>query len=72
MDTWLVACISTPKERKIYQVNKILIKYFNIKLDFVYIYMLTKTIQCGGRNCLYKKFSTETVAMVRRYSFSRM
>ena len=51
MDTWLAAFISTSKGREIYQVKKILIEYFNIKLEFVYIYMFTKTIKWGGRNC---------------------
>ena len=57
MDTWLGDYISTSKGREIYQVKKILIEYFNIKLDFVYIYMFTKTIKWGGRNCYYNKIS---------------
>ena len=51
METWLKSFISTSKGREIYQVKKILTEYFNINLDLVYIYMVTKTIKWGGRNC---------------------
>ena len=72
MDTWLADCIIKSKGREIYQVKKILIEYFNIKLDFVYINMLTKTIKWGGSNCPYMKVSTETATNLPRYSFSMM
>ena len=57
METWLKSFISTSKGREIYQVKKILTEYFNINLDLVYIYMVTKTIKWGGRNCYYNKIS---------------
>ena len=52
MDTWLAPCIITSKGRERYQVKKIPTAYFNIKIDFFYTNMFTKTIKWGGRNCL--------------------